>query len=102
MHKKTREIAAIVWFALLSPLAAQTVRVDGALDEAIWQRIPSVRLAPIAAGAPTGLEGEVRTAVAAGYLYVGVRMPEPSSRFTARSIGRNPSWEEEDSVRVLV
>ena len=99
---RVKMIVAIGWLACLPPLGAQAVRVDGDLNEAVWKQIPVAKLAPVVSGVPSGFEGEVRTAVAAGYLYVGIRMPEPSGRFTARSIGRNPSWEEEDSVHVLV
>ena len=95
-------IAWIVGMACVAPLASQTVQVDGVLNEPIWRQMQPAKLLPSVAGAPAGLDGEVRTGAAGGYLYVGVRMPEPSDRFTARSIGRNPSWEEEDNVRVLV
>jgi hypothetical protein len=37
--------------------------------------------------------GEVRATIAGRYLYVSARMPEPTGRVTARSIGRNPIWE---------
>ncbi|HUQ92280.1 MAG TPA: acetylxylan esterase [Bryobacteraceae bacterium] len=95
-------IALIGWLAWVAPAASQTVQVDGALGEAIWQQMPAAKLVPLEAGVSGSAGGEVRSAVVSGFLYVGVRMPEPSGRFTARSMGRNPAWEEEDRVHVLV
>jgi cephalosporin-C deacetylase-like acetyl esterase len=38
-----------------------------------------------------------------GYLYFGARLPEPTGRITARSIGVNPNWEEgEDQIEVHI
>ncbi len=72
--------------------AQNAVVVDGKLDDASWRQSPP--------SAMTAGGGDVRLAVAGRYLYVGVTMPEPGGRFTARSIGRNPHWEEEDMVRI--
>jgi cephalosporin-C deacetylase-like acetyl esterase len=35
-------------------------------------------------------------------LYLGARLPEHTGRFTARSIGKNPHWEEEDRIRFVI
>lgn len=82
-----------VWLLAAAPAWTQTpVVIDGKLDEAIWR---TAQPSPMSGGG-----GEIRIAVAGRYLYVGARMPESSGQFTARSIGRNPHWEEEDSIHV--
>ena len=84
-------------------IAAQSsVVIDGALQDGIWRTAPVSKLVPAEAGVSADLGGEVRFAVAGRYLYIGARMPEPSGRITARSMGRNPSWEEEDVLRIVV
>ncbi len=71
--------------------AAQPVIIDGSLDETLWRNAATHQLGP----------GELRVAVAGRYLYAGARLPEPGGRVTARSMGRNPHWEEEDLLRVV-
>lgn len=44
----------------------------------------------------------MKALVAGRYLYLGARMPEETGRFTARSIGKNPRWEEEDRVTFII
>ncbi len=82
---------------------AQSSRVviDGNLDDALWQSARPEKMAPAEAGVPAEHGGEIRMAAAGRYLYVAARLPEPTGRVTARSIGRNPHWEEEDSLEVL-
>ena len=83
-------------FALVAiPAGAQTI-LDGNLDDALWKRASSVKLVPVQPGVPRDTGGELKTAVAGRYVYVGARLPEPTGKFTARSLGRNPNWEEED------
>src|SRR5438105_2712815 len=87
-------------FAQPKPLQ---VLIDGKLTDSVWQQMPASSLTPAEAGIPTDLGGEVRTAVIDGTLYFSARMPEPSGRMTARSIGVNPNWEEgEDHLRVHI
>jgi hypothetical protein len=87
--------------AALSP--AQSARrlpvIDGKLDDPIWQEIAPEELVSDPS-APTGIGGQIRAVVLGRYLFVAARLPEPSGRFTARVTGRNPSWEEEDLLRV--
>jgi len=40
--------------------------------------------------------------VSGRYLYLGARLPEPSGRFTTRSIGKKPHWEEEDALTFII
>lgn len=83
--------------------AAQTpVVIDGALYDGIWRNAVVGKLVPAEPGVSPDLGGEIRLAVAGRYLYISARMPEPSGRITARSMGRNPSWEEEDVLRIVV
>ena len=83
--------------------AAQTpVVLDGALQDAIWRNAVVSKLVPAEPGVSPDLGGEIRLAVSGRYLYIGARMPEPSGRITGRSMGRNPSWEEEDVLRIVV
>jgi len=75
--------------------------IDGHLDEAVWQNAPAEKLIPSEAGVPSETGGEIRAIVIGRFLYVGARLPEPTGRITARLIGRNPSWEGEDLLRIL-
>src|SRR3989442_11230057 len=52
-------------------------------------------------GVPRETGGEIRAIVIGRFLYIGARLPEPTGRITARLIGRNPSWEDEDRLRIL-
>lgn len=92
--------AVLVLLMSLPGLAAEAPRIDGVPNEAFWSQLPSGRLVPVASGFPAGMDGEVRSGRDSRFLYVAVTLPEPTGRFTARSIGRNPRWEEEDYVTV--
>ncbi len=81
---------------------AKPVTIDGELREDIWRHIPPGILKPTEAGVPPETGGEVRVSLAGRYLYLAGRMPEPSGRFTARSIGKNPRWEEEDALTFVI
>ncbi|MGH9326033.1 MAG: acetylxylan esterase, partial [Terriglobia bacterium] len=72
---------------------AGRITIDGKLNEPFWQRVKAEPLRPAEPGVPAKLGGEVRAAIAGGYLYIGATLPEPTGHFTARSIGRNPLWE---------
>src|SRR5438874_13311607 len=74
------------------PLPAQ-VLIDGDLNDPLWQQVPAVKLAPSEEGVPASIGGEVRAVTAGSYLYLGARLPEPSGRVVARSIGVNPVGE---------
>ncbi|MGI8962455.1 MAG: hypothetical protein ACR2IV_22400 [Bryobacteraceae bacterium] len=74
------------------------VLIDGQLQDSLWQHLTPGILNPTTAGVPAQVGGEIRAVVAGRYLYLGARLPEPSGRLTARSIGKNPHWEEEDTV----
>ena len=50
---------------------------------------------------PADRGGEIRALVAGRYLCVSARLPEPGGGVTARLTGRNPSWEDEDRLRIL-
>jgi len=78
-----------------------SIIVDGRLDEAVWRSLPPERLTPSEAGVPSETGGEIRAIVIGRFLYIGARLPEPTGRITARLIGRNPSWEDEDLLRIL-
>jgi len=78
------------------------VVIDGELNDGFWGHISPGRLAPTQAGVPTELGGEVKAMLSGRYLYLAARLPEPSGRLTARSIGKNPHWEEEDSLTFVV
>jgi len=75
--------------------------IDGHLDEPVWRSLPVEKLIPSQTGVPAEIGGEVRTVVVGRYLYVGARLFEPTGRITARLIGRNPSWEDEDLLKIL-
>ena len=83
---------------------AQTnpVVIDGDLRDSLWAHAARGKLVPNEAGVPSVTGGEVKTILSGGYLYLGARLPEPSGRFTARSIGKNPRWEEEDRLTFVI
>lgn len=84
-------------------MAAQTaVVIDGDLNDQLWAGAFTGTLTPAETGVPAEPGGKIRLAVAGRYVYIGARLPEPSGRVTARSIGRNPHWEEEDVLRVTI
>ena len=86
-----------IWPFLVAALAlGQPARViiDGNPDDALWQAVKPRPMAPAGGG-------EIRVAVRGRYLHLAARLPEPTGRVTARSIGRNPHWEEEDSLVVV-
>jgi dienelactone hydrolase len=93
-----RWIRALVVLYCCSTLLAKSrqsphVVIDGNPDEPFWQVLAPMKLVPKGAGIPADLGGEMRAAIAGPYLYLGARLPEPTERVTARSIGRNPIWE---------
>src|SRR4029077_14777051 len=67
----------------------------------LWREVPAQKLTPTQEGTPAELGGDVRVVVAGRYLCVAARLHEPTGRFTARLTGRNPSWEDEDRIRIL-
>lgn len=87
--------------AWASAAMAQPLIVDGSLSDPVWREAPAAKLAPSQDGTPSDPGGEVHVIVAGRYLYVGARLREPTGRVTARLTGRNPSWEDEDRIRIL-
>ena len=83
---------AVAFLAAAALAAAPGVVIDGHLDEPFWHTAATHALGPGG--------GEIRAAVAGRYLYVGARLPEAGGRVTARSAGRNPIWEEQDTLRL--
>ena len=67
--------------------------LDGVLEDDFWRQAPAEQFTPQGGG-------DLKVVVAGRYLYVAARLEEPSGRITARSIGRNPAWEEEDLLRI--
>lgn len=81
---------------------ASAVVLDGDLQDALWMQAKPGKLMPLERGVPAETGGEVRVLLSGRYLYLAARLPEPSGRFTARSIGKNPYWEEEDSLTFVI
>jgi dienelactone hydrolase len=86
-------IVLCVGKALAASSQPLLVVIDGEPNETFWQKLVSQKLVPAEAGVPAEVGGEIRAAMAGRYLYVAARLPEPTGRVTARSIGRNPVWE---------
>jgi dienelactone hydrolase len=82
--------------------STSAVVIDGELSDSFWNRLAPGQLSRVGSGVDSGAGGEIRTALAGGYLYIAARLPERTGRFTARSIGRNPEWEEEDSLALFI
>ena len=79
-----------------------SVVIDGELHERFWDHVTPGKLAPIQPGVPVDDGGEIRASLSGRYLYLSASLPETSGRFTARSIGKNPYWEEEDAVVFVI
>ena len=92
-------VTACFAFAQSGPKA---VVIDGELRDDIWSRAKPGKLIAAEPGVPTEMGGEVRAILSGRYLYLGARLPEPSGRFAARSIGKNPHWEEEDALTFVI
>ncbi len=111
MDRKTcRRLGRSCWvilsFGLANAISAErrgnAVVLDGELRDSFWEQVVPYRLIPTNPGVPREVGGEVRAILSGQYLYLGARLPESTGRFTARSIGKNPSWEEEDSLSVVI
>lgn len=76
--------------------------IDGELHERFWDHVAPGKLAPTQAGVTVEGGGEIRATLSGRYLYLAARLPEPTGRFTARSMGKNPYWEEEDAVVFVI
>jgi cephalosporin-C deacetylase-like acetyl esterase len=87
--------------AIALPGADLALRIDGKLDDPFWKSVVSQKLVPSQDGVPSAAGGEVRLAVRGRYLCVSARLPEPSGRISARLAGINPSWEDEDLLRIV-
>jgi hypothetical protein len=109
----TKTTKASWWFVILivgSGLILQatgqspaSVVIDGELNDSLWQSMTPDKLVPIESRVAPALGGEIRCGVMGGYLYLGARLPEPTGRITARSIGVNPNWEDgEDQMEVHI
>ena len=83
-------LALILSLASAAPAQNAQVVIDGQPTEGFWEKLVPGKFAPVEAGVPTDQGGEVRSVIAGRYLYLSARLPEPSGRLTARSIGRNP------------
>jgi dienelactone hydrolase len=109
-RKPCRRIARSCWiilfFGVVNTISAgprdSAVVPDGELKDSFWDLVAPNKLIPTKAGVPREVGGEVRVILSGSHLYLDARLPEPTGRFTARSIGTNPRWEEEDSLRVVI
>jgi dienelactone hydrolase len=88
--------------AMAQSQAQPLLTIDGALNDPLWKGIAPQQFQPSQPGIPIDIGGQVRAIVAGRYLCVAARLPEPTGRITARSIGRNPAWEDEDMVKITV
>src|SRR5689334_14445191 len=95
---KNTKCAVVSWcFLVLTagagpvlPAMAQSpvsVVIDGELNDSLWRSMTPEKLAPIDSGVPLAFGGEIRSGVMGGYLYLGARLPDPTGRITARSVG---------------
>src|SRR5689334_19667866 len=96
-----RSVIMWMWAAAAAAQVPAPV-LDGRLDDAFWKTVPAAKLTPVDPGVPAENGGEVRILVWGRYVLIAARLPEPSGRVTARMTGLNPSWEDEDLLRVTV
>jgi dienelactone hydrolase len=101
-----RNLLLVMSFSVCGLASAQSrvnpLAIDGEPGESFWNRIAPGKLVATETGVPAEAGGEVRAILSGQYLYLGARLPEPTGRFTARSIGKNPRWEEEDSLTFVI
>jgi dienelactone hydrolase len=79
------------------PSATGPLRIDGKIEEPIWQQARVLALGPAGFAAPFPQGGETRMVIRGRYLCVSARMSEPD-RVVAYSVGRDPAWGREDLV----
>jgi cephalosporin-C deacetylase-like acetyl esterase len=101
MFKRFSTVVCLCLLTLVKAAELQRVVIDGRPTDAFWQQIRSGNLVPTEARDPAEVGGEVRAAIASGYLYLSARMTEPGGLVTARSIGRNPIWEGGGEARAI-
>ncbi len=104
MHASLACLVAFFLGAVLPARAAvqnTMMVVDGRLNDPVWRQFPAEAFTPSQPGVLAEMGGEVRATIVGRYLYVAARLPEPGGRVTARLIGRNPVWEDEDLLRVV-
>ena len=86
--------------------AAGPVRVDGVLDEPVWESagvIPELSQQAPRPGEPTAFRTEVRFLVDQGNLYVGFTCTDPDpSRLAAHTMQRDGDMTGDDSVAIAV
>lgn len=83
--------------SLKIPSASGPLRIDGKIEERIWQEARVLPLGAAGFGAPFPAGGESRMVIRGGYLCVSARLAEPD-RVVAFSVGRDPAWGREDLV----
>ena len=83
--------------SLKIPSASGPLRIDGKIEERIWQEARVLPLGAVGFGAPFPAGGETRMVIRGGYLCVAARLAEPD-RVVAFSVGRDPAWGREDLV----
>lgn len=91
--------------ALAIPAGAEAIRLDGAPDEAIWSRAPSVndfRQRDPAEGASPTFPTEARAAFDEGALYVAVRALDPEPHKIVGMLTRRDAESPSDWIRVIV
>jgi dienelactone hydrolase len=106
MENFMRDHWIILFFVAAGMVSAQphgnAVVIDGELRDGLWGQVAPGKLTPTESGVRPEAGGEARAILSGRYLYLGARLPEPTGRFTARSIGKNPRWEEEDSLTFII
>ncbi len=81
----------------------QAIVIDGNLNDPFWHDLAAGKLVSVEAQASSNIGGEVRAVMSGRYLYLSAQLPEPDGYVTARSIGRNPNWEEgEDLLQIII
>src|SRR4030095_7992372 len=81
----------------------QAAVIDGKLSDGFCHVIAPEKLVSVDPRTPPDMCGQVRAGMAGRYVSLSAQLPEPDGYVTARSIGRNPHWEEgEDVLQVVI
>lgn len=79
------------------PRTDEPMRIDGRLDEAVWERVPwSEPFGVISDGSPTPLETRVALLWDDDYLYVGYRVEDPDVRASMTAFNDHVYIDDED------
>jgi dienelactone hydrolase len=86
---------ALVLTVALLPLSAQTLVIDGRLEDAFWTAVQKQKLQPEEAGVAADMGGTFALALRGNWLCFAAQMPEAGGKILARAFGPNAVWQKD-------